>query len=525
MIAGNAGDFMQVTGQALHRGAMAIVACVAAGLAWNTGFEGYMPLDQSIVWDGAWRVLQGQVPAIDFALPAGLTPILIQAGIFKIAGVAWAGYVAHAALANALFALAVYATLARLTGRIGPPFVYGLASGLALYPPMGTPYADLHAVLFLSLMLLLILRDRLLPRRSALLWLAAALCLLLAPLAKPLPGLLAAPLFCLLLVAGPGTARVAVILALLLSATTVAGLVGAGLLRIDPEALVRSLWTLPGATGAERITPAFVGARLKDLVKPGLIVVVLALAYCGPVLARPGEARAWACYVSALGLVAAAIAYVLLSDNSPWFGLGALPLAAGLLHCLLDGQGRRRAAWAVGAAVAIQAAVAHLDVSMTRAANELRHAGWAGAPDAAAIDPALKGLRWVLPKQVERDLRAEDRPGAYRQLIGLLRARPGNFLLIGDATILYALTGRASAFPALWFHPGLAYAPGPAFDARVAEAMQRHDVRRLVIDGERTWVGVRAEDFAPIRECLGRGMAEPVGRFRVIELHSGCIQR
>ena len=100
MIAGNAGDFMQVTGQALHRGAMAIVACVAAGLAWNTGFEGYMPLDQSIVWDGAWRVLQGQVPAIDFALPAGLTPILIQAGIFKIAGVAWAGYVAHAALAN-----------------------------------------------------------------------------------------------------------------------------------------------------------------------------------------------------------------------------------------------------------------------------------------------------------------------------------------------------------------------------------------------------------------------------------------
>ncbi|MBL8704640.1 MAG: hypothetical protein JNM30_07355, partial [Rhodospirillales bacterium] len=372
---------MQVTEQALHRGAMVIVASAAAGLVWSTGFKGFMPLDQSIVWDGAWRVLQGQVPFVDFALPAGLTPIAIQAAIFKLAGVAWTSYVAHAALANAVFALAVYTTLVRLMGRIGPPFVYGLASGLALYPPMGTPYADLHAVLFLSLTLLLILRDRLLPRRSVLLWLAALACLLLALLAKPLPGLLAAPLFCLLLIAGPGTSRVAGMLTFLLSAATVAGLVGAEMLRIDPEVLVRSFWTLPGETGAARITPEFAGARLKDLFKPGLIAVLLALAYCGPVLARPGEARAWASHVAALGLALAAIAYVLLSDNSPWFGYGALPLAAGLVHYLLDRQGHRRAAWTVGAAVAIQAGVTHLDVSMTRAANELRHSGWIRAQD------------------------------------------------------------------------------------------------------------------------------------------------
>lgn len=516
---------MQVTEQALHRGAMVIVASAAAGLVWSTGFKGFMPLDQSIVWDGAWRVLQGQVPFVDFALPAGLTPIAIQAAIFKLAGVAWTSYVAHAALANAVFALAVYTTLVRLMGRIGPPFVYGLASGLALYPPMGTPYADLHAVLFLSLTLLLILRDCLLPRRSVLLWLAALACLLLALLAKPLPGLLAAPLFCLLLIAGPGTSRVAGMLTFLLSAATVAGLVGAEMLRIDPEVLVRSFWTLPGETGAARITPEFAGARLKDLFKPGLIAVLLALAYCGPVLARPGEARAWASHVAALGLALAAIAYVLLSDNSPWFGYGALPLAAGLVHYLLDRQGHRRAAWTVGAAVAIQAGVTHLDVSMTRAANELRHSGWIRAQDSAAVDPALAGLRWVLPKQVERDLKGEDRPADYRALLDLLKARDGNFVLIGDATILYALAGKPSAFPALWFHPGLAYEPGPEFDARIAEALRRHDVRRIVVDGERTWLGVKAEDFAPLKACLAGGAAEPVGRFRVIELHKDCIQR
>ncbi len=516
---------MQVTEQALHRGAMVIVACAAAGLVWSTGFDGFMPLDQSIVWDGAWRVLQGQVPFADFALPAGLTPILIQAAIFKLAGVTWTCYVAHAALANAVFALAVYTTLVRLMGRIGPPFVYGLAAGLALYPAMGTPYPDLHAVLFLSLTLLLILRDLAAPRRSVLLWLVALVCLLLAVLAKPLPGLLAAPLFCLLLIAGPGTARVARTLTFFLSLATVAWLVGTEVLRIDPEALVHSLWTLPGETGAARMTPEFAGARLKDLFKPGLIAVILALAYCGPALARPGEAKPWASYVSALGLVLAAIAQVLLSDNSPWFGYGALPLAAGLVHYVLDGQGHRRAAWAIGAAVAIQAGVTHIDMSMTRAANELRHSGWVRAQDGAAVDPALAGLRWVLPKQVERDLKGEDRPADYRALLELLKARDGNFVLIGDATILYALAGKPSAFPALWFHPGLAYEPGPAFDARLADSLQRHNVRRLVLDGDRTWLGVKAEDFAALQRCLAQAPAEAIGRFRVIELPKDCIQR
>ncbi len=518
---------MTVAEQALHRGAMVIVAVIAAGLVWAAGFQGFMPLDQSIVWDGAWRILQGQTPFVDFAVPAGLTPILLQAGVFKLAGISWTSYVAHAALANAVFALAVYTTFARLLGRIGPAFVYAVLAAIALYPPMATPYADHHAVLFLSLLVLVLLRDSLLPRRSVFLWLVALACLLLALLSKALPGLLAPLLALLLLLSAwrtPGMARVTSRLTFALSAATVATLVGSEVLRIDLEQMIRSLWTLPAAAGEGRLSLDFIVPRLKDLLKPGLLATLAALALTIQALSGRPEKRA--SFLGAAILVVGAIAYALLADNSAWFGYGALPIAAGLCHFLLERQGHRRVGWILAGAMAAQAGALQIDQTMTRAANELRRAHWERAGDAAAIDPRLAGLRWALPPQTAQVLKAEDRPDEYRKLLDLLKTRDGAFVLIGDATILYALAGKPSAFPALWLHPGLTYTPGPAFDTQLGESLKRWDVRRIVVDGERTWLGVTPEDFAPLKACMATAApAEKVGRFRVIELPQGCIQR
>jgi hypothetical protein len=181
--------------------------------------------------------------------------------------------------------------------------------------------------------------------------------------------------------------------------------------------------------------------------------------------------------------------------------------------------------------MAVQLGVMHLDIAMSRAANELRHGRWVAAVDGAAVDPRLTGLRWVLPPMVASDLKAEDSAQAYRDLLNLLRGREGNFVLIGDATILPALAGKPSVFPAPWFHPGLTYPerdhPARArFDAKIVRALVRHDVRRIVIDGDRTWAGARATDFAPLASCLAQATeVTPVGRFRVVELPPGCVPR
>lgn len=521
---------------AFHRGGAVIVAAVAAALVWSVGFKGFMPLDQSIVWDGAWRLMQGQAAFVDFAMPAGFVPAALQAGAFANFGLSWTVYVAHAALANALFAALVFACSARVFGRTGPAFFYGLLAGIAFYPPMGTPYPDHHALLFGLVPFLVLLGDAARGRVTVLAWAAMPLLWLLAVLSKPLPGLFlaagAAPIAAVVAVRLGASGRAVAALAIGGAVAASDALLLASAYAVSFDDLWRSLVVLPGATGAARLAPPFVVPRLGDLAKPGIVVTALALVYCWRALLRPAATLDWAAHAAATALLAAGAAYVLLSDNSPWFGLGALPLAAGLAHFLIERrlQGfpglRRRLGWTVGGFAAVQLGVLHLDITVTRAANELRHGRWTAAEDASAIDPRLAGLRWVLPPAVARDLKAEDSAAAYRDLLALLRAREGNFVLIGDATILYSLAARPSAFPALWFHRGLAWSPGPAFDAQVAAAMQRFAVRRLVVDGEGTWTGTRAGDFAAVARCLARATESvQIGRFRVAEVPADCALR
>ena len=140
-----------------HVFALVILTILAATLTMRTGRLGFMPLDQSIIFDGGWRVLSGQVPLADFYTPTGLVPVLIQGAIFEIAGVSWSAYVFHAAVLNVLFAVLVYAMLRSLFGWSWLALYFALISAYFMYPPMGTPYTDQHALIFTYLTLCLFL--------------------------------------------------------------------------------------------------------------------------------------------------------------------------------------------------------------------------------------------------------------------------------------------------------------------------------------------------------------------------------
>src|SRR5262245_38360775 len=79
------------------------------GAAFNQyyGNYGYMPNDLSMIYNGAWRVLNGQVPYRDFWLPHDTLPIIFQAAMFKALGMSWTTYVLHASLLNGLFAAGI----------------------------------------------------------------------------------------------------------------------------------------------------------------------------------------------------------------------------------------------------------------------------------------------------------------------------------------------------------------------------------------------------------------------------------
>src|SRR5690349_18534714 len=64
---------------------------------WEVGHRGLFMLDQSIVFDGAWRMVQGQVPYRDFVMPFGPVTFALCALMFRVAGVDFSTLVLTAA--------------------------------------------------------------------------------------------------------------------------------------------------------------------------------------------------------------------------------------------------------------------------------------------------------------------------------------------------------------------------------------------------------------------------------------------
>lgn len=112
------------------------------------GRIGFNPLDSPIIFDGGYRILQGQDYLIDFFSPAGYIPSLIQSFFFRIFGVNWFAFCLHAALFNGLFSLLVFQLLRKLAAPVLLATFYALLSGLVFYAPFGSPYPEQHSFFF-----------------------------------------------------------------------------------------------------------------------------------------------------------------------------------------------------------------------------------------------------------------------------------------------------------------------------------------------------------------------------------------
>lgn len=123
--------------------AMAVIAVWAGLISYLSGMRGFFAMDQSIVFDGAWRILQGQIPFQDFFLPHGPLSMWIQALAFHIFGVSYHVYALTAAAMNVAGAWLAYGTFRILVPeKRWPAWVAGLLTGSWLYAPMGTTYIE-----------------------------------------------------------------------------------------------------------------------------------------------------------------------------------------------------------------------------------------------------------------------------------------------------------------------------------------------------------------------------------------------
>lgn len=520
------------------------------GILTNLFFSrlGFMPLDNSIVFDGGWRILCGQVPFVDFVTPTSIVPSAIQALFFRVFGVTWFAYCLHSSIVNGLFCILVFLLLKALDVPRNWSLFYAALSSLAFYVPIGVPYAEQHAFFFLTLALYLAVVA---PRNDvgfvkAVLYCAVSVMLVVAFFCKQIPSVPGTPIVlmaCVYFSLRTGVAGYSPLLFFWLVAGLAVSLlillVFVLALKIDISMLTYYFLKLPAQARVDRLweiaTPNFglqYYAILRDLDCASPILVhasLLSILFlvCNPRLRSEaaGLANPLVKLLLANMLTALSVFFCLLTDNQPLEGFPYLFLCIGLLHSFVSSAFGSKTnvvlrQWLLGVIVVVAVVDAGFFAyypGLRRKANDI----WFVSKDSSSLKTTgLSFMRYLVPEG-EYHASANDLDG----VADFFRRNKGNFLLIGDYSILYGITGRPSIAPSLWFHPGLTMPVAGTtkfqqYERQLAASMLRYHVKYLVLEGEQTFMKVRLSDFPVLSNLVSDSACREFsfGGFRIIEL-------
>jgi hypothetical protein len=482
---------------------------------------GFMPLDQSIVFDGGWRILCGQVPFRDYTAPNGFVPHAMQALFFTAFGVTWFSYCMHAAVINGLFVVLVDRLLVLLGLETWASSIFALCSAVVFYPAFGVPYMDQHAFFFSLAALVLAVAGAQSKREGVrrVCWIAVPPMLALAYLSKQIPSVFFLPAVFVIAACAP-IDRGKALLRLALSSFAVFLLLMslAMLLRVDWH-LVDTYWRrLPAEEGARRIaflhgsvferfaeTRRELGLWSITVVHAFGLIGVLAALVASATMLRQRDwpwSRAIAAVVLGEALLLACLGFVALTSNQKAIGvplvfasLGLIAAAAPALARVLAAGGLEKAPvyarWVVLALALIAGRDAwkfQRDVVATRAVSDLQFDPVTADAQSHALPADLEFMRWSVPKNVQYS--AQD----LHDVAQFLCTHTENFFLLGDASVLYGLARKPSIAPSLWFHPGLTI-PLPQdpeftrYERALLDRIESEHVRLIVLEGAHTWIG------------------------------------
>jgi hypothetical protein len=490
-------------------------------LVWVVGRRGLFLLDQSIVFDGAWRLVQGQVPYKDFLIPFGPVTFVVQAFMFRLFGVTFSTMVLTAAVLSVMATAAAARLLWLLAPRSSPvALLGGLLTAVWFQAPFGIPWMEQTAFLLDLVSLLAIVEARLAaPRPNAIAWRHGVLHVLAgiaftgAVLSKQNAGGLFLPV-CVGAIALPWRGRSAAalrgLLAFALGAAFAAALFTAWLRACsDVNAFDHYWFDVASHTGLRRIVADYwrvLGAFFFQPMTSGALPLLLLSAVAGGAgllfALRSPDAGAQVsdltlCSWLALALPEFQSVFQLTTNNDAANGNPYLGICVGctLALALRALRGNIRLGWtdgpraisiepdsrilhlaalAVLAVLSIYSVVEGLIVDYFRTVQEF-------APDVRFADeldvPGASGITWGDPTRttprfcesigemckISRENAELERPlevlhkEDFERLALTLRNLRQNFFVFPDATMLYGMTGRPSPQPVLYFHPNQSF--------------------------------------------------------------------
>lgn len=517
----------------MKAGAICVILFVlGVGVNLTFGRRGFLPLDQSIVFDGGWRMLSGQMPFRDFTAPSGLVPSAMQALLFRLFGVSWFAYCLHASLLNGVFAVAIFWLLRLCASTPIEAAVFAALSAFFFYPPTGTPFMDQHSFFFMTLMFLAAAAGTA-ARGSAELacWFVIPTLFTLGYLSGQIPMSFGAVAVALFVAAHPRraprwvaalTAGTACLAVALIAIGWAAGVDWSEAIRttvVSPWHVAGDRTARSGVLGPVRMIAS---SLVRNPLRVDLWSLSAALAAAIPLAIvnrslRRASVQTWV-FLSCTLTTAAFLAYTRTLMQT---GVGLAMVIVAIVITSVRQTLPPRLAWA-GIGV-LGLLVARDAVTFVRQVDAARLPHVAYDPGAAArakghLPPALAFMGW------SRGASSYE-PEQMTSLVQFLHDADGDFFLIGDSSILYGLAGKPSASPVLWFDPGLTVprldsAEFAGFEDRLVERMRRFGVRRIVLERPVTWTLLTFDHFPRLVAWTRSGACgeRRFGAVRVLEL-------
>ncbi len=512
-------------------------------LTYLAGGRGFFAFDQSIVFDGSYRVLTGQVPYRDFVMPFGPITFWLHSLFFHLLGVSFESYLIGSALVGLLATLAAMLLVRLILGsNLLAELVAGLLTAVWFYPPFGTPWVDQTAFLF-ALMALVAIAGSLVAQGR---WLRPALIVAsgviwtCAFLSKQNVGAFVGPFFPIAIVLGWGGNRRTIKMLCLFAAGVVAGWCIFLLwlyLRSDPSVFVEYVFRLPSKLGTQRLRslvrtgfgllrPYFDGRG------PWIVNVLMAASFTSGIvgLVRGTSKQTLRKANFRLGCLACIYLpvfqhiFINTTLNQAANGFAFAGVSFAVATGLVQGMARVRRVSLQGPGrtlrlliliiVTAGVAMSGIKVAMRRSVHDIFSNPGFHSP--IEID-VLRPLRWAEPTAMGDYEITEE---SIVKLYSYLKDCHCNFFIFPDFTIFYGLLGVPSPQPLLWFHRDVTYQRGANtwLDRRISEDLERKRVEVLVLE-QVSWfnTGERLNDFPITKRYLmaNFAMEGKIGTFRI----------
>ncbi len=147
---------------------------------------GVNPMDNFVLYNGGYRILNGYVPFKDYWLITGPLLDYLNAFFFSTLGISWKSFIIHSSLFNSLITVSTYFIFLEFKLNRYISFLYASSFSLLMYPVVGAPFVDHHSTIFAILSIYSLILA--IKNNKFISWFIIPFLLCLAFLSKQTPG-------------------------------------------------------------------------------------------------------------------------------------------------------------------------------------------------------------------------------------------------------------------------------------------------------------------------------------------------